>query len=1079
MLRPAWRLMGVWLFLLIVGFAGAKGPGQVQVTGGSTQNGIFEPFYFTWHYQMPVNGSGWTSGDHIHILLHGPINTPGITPTDREIGDFFTDGSGSFNTSVQIPYDEGGPYTIPQPGRYKVLANDDSANVRFADDQINLAPATATADPVGINWSKERGGRDGGVDGILRVFPEWISIWSEKPVELYGTFQEIDNNSADEPSVITSSDWPFAHYAHDADLVVAPDPQYRWLLGTANFFVADGEPPREVRHMAVEWETQNLGSGDGMQTGQGPIGLPLFAMPTANDRLYVVGRWIMDNGHPDSGDLAELHPPRLFAVIRNNPTVMPLRPGSSCMTYAKQVDVMVSGHGGGANQYYYSLSNVLGSGGRVSDILSGEELDDYYANEIGFSNGLDLEPFNSAGDYSRMPEFNPINDMDYDFDVPLPTPPAGALVPQVEVTSQPMDTTSVTEVITYGNYVNGLPTTAHVHLPCNGGDNGTYARRLKFSWDKYKVPAHHFQVQITDIQVTDNAEFAGDGEFFMWGEACGQWINLSQLNPDGFYDTGGSDDIGGLGAANFDVYLDPGQSMHVMAEGYERNHLDHDFGQGFGNGPTEDAAELAIAYLDPTDSGDNTDLGNGLIRIDNATKDNAVGHFESASVNHDGKSYFKTRTTVSYVPAPPRIELNGVPADFSHVCLNDFHDQVIEIFNVGEAGLDVNSITVTGGGFSRLTSPNVPFTVAGGDHVDITVRFNPNDVSQGTGQIRFDTSDPCQAHLAFPLSGVVDYPNATLSGSLSYGLVPVDDRSIGSSVTRTFHVNNTGACPLILSGATVATGGANFALGTLPTFPQTIQPGGSLSVPVVFNPASMGPASGSVNVTLSNDPTKASATINMDGTGIVPYAVSTPTDTHFQPTVVGFSRTQTITLANNGPAELIVDNIQMNGSDYSVTPVNLPVRLAPNSSTNFTVTFAPHSVMRRSNGSLVFTTNDPVHSTVTDTFCGEGLNTGFRVLVLQANGTPYPSVDQINLASFGVKPSTSLFLKNASLVTVNPPTSCDVIQYQMEKMPLPATNQANKKGSYYTLKVKVGAKSQGVSFTLAPSDFLQIVIKLQ
>ena len=53
------------------------------------------------------------------------------------------------------------------------------------------------------------------------------------------------------------------------------------------------------------------------------------------------------------------------------------------------------------------------------------------------------------------------------------------------------------------------------------------------------------------------------------------------------------------------------------------------------------------------------------------------------------------------------------------------------------------------------------------------------------------------------------------------------------------------------------------------------------------------------------------------------------------------------------------------------------------------------------------------------------------------------------------------------------------LNFQFEKMPLPNTDQSNRKGSYYSLKAKVGSKSQTVSFTLAPSDFLEIVIKLQ
>src|SRR5207302_5119577 len=121
----------------------------------------------------------------------------------------------------------------------------------------------------------------------------------------------------------------------------------------------------------------------------------------------------------------------------------------------------------------------------------------------------------------------------------------------------------------------------------------------------------------------------------------------------------------------------------------------------------------------------------------------------------------------------------------------------------------------------------------------------------------------------------------------------------------------------------------------------------------------------------------------------------------------------------------------ISGPGFTLSPVSLPIRLAPNTSTNLTVTFAPPSVARRFDGTLVFNSNDPNHVAVTDTFCGEGVTPGFRVLVKNSLGVPYATVDQISLASYGITPNTNMILKYAPLVTINPPTSCVVIQYQM------------------------------------------------
>jgi len=1072
------RLFTAFLFVISLVSLAMADP-NLTVSGGINPNGFNTPGLFTWHSQVPVDGTGWVPGN-VNIYLYGPTNTLGVAPTLRQIGNFTADGGGHFAGNVQIPYDENGAHTIPQPGYYEVRASGISGN-DATPPHINICPATYKFDGVGIDWSFERGGRDGGVGGIKKVFPHWMHVWEPKPVGMWGECSYTDTDGNNMPAFMRHSEYPGDHYAHDFNIMLVPDDPYRWVLGTANYYnIEDNEPNREYGRLEIEDEMLNNG---GISYGSGLIGKPLFVLPTPGDRIFVVGNWMLDAGHPDKGDRTECHPPRLLVTLRKRPTVVALSPTMpDCKTYANQVDVYLSPHFAGAGRLFYSLANVLGPGGRVQDVQG--DTTDYYGGDIFSSTGLNTEPFASNGGYTRLPESQTINDMDYDFDVPLPQAPSGATAPQVEVTHQQNHGTSMVEQITYTNLVGGLPTVAHVHLPANGGDNGIYSATYKFSWDKFKAPAKHFQIRLQNMLIKDNSDdlpFA-EGEWYMWADVAGHWINLTQVDSDAFLNTSDDDVIGLTQTGPIDVYVNPGDPLYTAAFGYEQDCLDGLFGTGFGWDSLDAALSLAACALDLDEPLDNDDLAGAIFKFDGPTKTNAPGNYDISAANavlNDDDSHYNLRLKVDYVPAEPRIEVNGLPASFGNVCLNANGDKVVEIFNIGEEDLEVNNITITGAGFSRLGSPNLPFTIAGGEHVDITVRFSPTDITQGHGTIKFDSTDHCQQNLTFDLDGTVSYPKATLSGALSYGMLPVDDRSVGSSATKSFKVNNTGGCPLTVTGASVISAGAEFALGTLPTFPQTIQPGGSLSLPVIFNPTTQGAKAGTIQVNLGNDPTNTNLTINMDGTGIVGYATATPGDTHFKPTVVGFSKTQTITLFNNGPAELIVDNIQMNGTGYSVAPVSLPVRLAPNASTNFTVTFAPQSVARRIDGSLVFTTNDPNHPTVTDTFCGEGVNCGFRLVVLQANGTPYAKVDSVALLSFGVHPSTKTTIKNAALVTINPPTSCDVIQYHMEKMPLPSTDQNNKKGSYYNVAVKVGKKSQNKSFTLAPSDFLEIVIKLQ
>lgn len=57
------------------------------------------------------------------------------------------------------------------------------------------------------------------------------------------------------------------------------------------------------------------------------------------------------------------------------------------------------------------------------------------------------------------------------------------------------------------------------------------------------------------------------------------------------------------------------------------------------------------------------------------------------------------------------------------------------------------------------------------------------------------------------------------------------------------------------------------------------------------------------------------------------------------------------------------------------------------------------------------------------------------------------------------------------------PTSCvSGQQEQYENQNLPATDTTNQRGSYYVLNVSAGGKSTSLVFTLAPTQFAELVV---
>jgi hypothetical protein len=113
-------------------------------------------------------------------------------------------------------------------------------------------------------------------------------------------------------SRITSEDFPFKpwHTYYDWNFYVRFDKQYKYLSSPANH---DGE-------IECEWDTAFL---------------PSWAWPQDGDRVWIVGRWIYDCGHPkDNLHKTEIHPPKALASFRSQATDFAGNPGPTRANHA-------------------------------------------------------------------------------------------------------------------------------------------------------------------------------------------------------------------------------------------------------------------------------------------------------------------------------------------------------------------------------------------------------------------------------------------------------------------------------------------------------------------------------------------------------------------------------------------------------------------------------------------------------------------------------------------------------------------------------------------------------------------------
>ncbi len=578
---------------------------------------------------MPLQGAAWNPGEVVSISLSGPLNSPGVAPATIPLGSATASSDGTFSTSLAIPYDQGitGSQTrIPRPGLYRVQASGNLSGSAVAPYRINLAPATALPAGGGADWSHERGTRIGILPGPLSAYsperndPEWISVWDNRPVEIYGVVAATGADGGDQPSRISFEDSPLTHYAHDVNTYLQPDPSYRWTVGTANYS-STGEADADIAlgRIEIEWEALNNGSPDTYGTGQ--IGLPDWAIPTIGDRVYVLGRWVLDAGHPESGDRTELHPPRLLAVMRQKPAV------SGSGSPAAQVDIFVSGHGGGSNRFPSGMDALLSQGGfgggRLRDVLSPADQQIYYQagplplSEVPVINvlvsllsggSLSGPIFPRAGPTAfpwgtPAAEQQPINDMDYNFDVPLPPAANGASSVNVEVVTHSQHTTAVTETVSYAPGVNGAAPVAHVRLPYSGADNGIYARTLKFTWNA-PPPPNHFRVSLDRVVVNDLP-----GKWHLWADVSGQWTYLPKLAP-GLLQSSQSQPVS-IAGAQYDVYLNNSDSLRILVQGYRAQCIDTLFANLFGMSSYQGGIQL----LEKCGPVNNDNLGGALLEL--------------------------------------------------------------------------------------------------------------------------------------------------------------------------------------------------------------------------------------------------------------------------------------------------------------------------------------------------------------------------------------------------------------------------------------------------------------------------------
>jgi hypothetical protein len=249
-------------------------------------------------------------------------------------------------------------------------------------------------------------------------------------------------------------------------------------------------------------------------------------------------------------------------------------------------------------------------------------------------------------------------------------------------------------------------------------------------------------------------------------------------------------------------------------------------------------------------------------------------------------------------------------------------------------------------------------------------------------------------------------PNVT---TLLFGNV-----AVGSTATQSVVITNTGTGAVSISAASI-TGGVFTVIGGNPSSSLAI--GQSASVEVQFAPTVAGAANGMLTVT--SNATNSTLSVPLTGGGGQAIASLNPSAMNFNNVPVGQVATQNGVFTNTGNANLIIASVTTPGPQIGISgglPGALPVTIAPNTSVNFTISFAPTSTSGTS-GSIKFVDNapdSPQSLVVTGSAVGAGST-------LSANPGSF-NFGNVQVGSTGTQPIT-ISNSGASPITISGVTS--------------------------------------------------------
>ena len=310
--------------------------------------------------------------------------------------------------------------------------------------------------------------------------------------------------------------------------------------------------------------------------------------------------------------------------------------------------------------------------------------------------------------------------------------------------------------------------------------------------------------------------------------------------------------------------------------------------------------------------------------------------------------------------APDKAPLSGTPLGFGQRAVGT--SSCLAATVTARATVTVTGVTASPGPVSdpfEVNQPNecapvvtFPQTLAAGQTLTVPVTFAPTAPGGATGALAFATSTHNFSLVNVSVSGTGTQTGLFAApASVQFGTVPT-----GSSGSRQIVIANGGTATETVTSSSAPTG--PFSASGLPATGTSINPGGSVTVTVTFNPTAAAGETGSLSVVGSLGGTV--ATVSLGGTGVTGLGTlsASPASVSFGSVPLGQQASATVSITDSGNLPMTISRFSAPTVPFGTpVPVTAGITLDAGDTAMLPVTFTPQSVGAVT-GTYTVTAND-------------------------------------------------------------------------------------------------------------------------